>query len=301
MESALGVKLVAVGVFGFVTCAVLLVTTAWRRREERVARRFSEALGGSSKADSGQGARKPGLSIADFLGSAAATSISTRLLPSNERSRSLLQERLYQAGIYRPGAMSVYFSVKLLLLVGPPIIGWLIGFLGFVSLWRGTMFGCLAGGMGMILPTFWIDYRCRARQALIRAELPDYLDLLAICAEAGAAIHAGLKRVTEELSTTHPTVAEEFRIVLREAELGESIESALLHVAERTTLSELRMLHTFALQSLRYGTTLADAMRDLVDALRFRREQRLEEEAQKASVKILMPTLLFIFPAVFVV
>jgi hypothetical protein len=136
---------------------------------------------------------------------------------------------------------------------------------------------------------------------LLRRALPDFLDLVVACLGGGLSVQAALKRVAEELKLAHAGLSSELGIVLREIEIGGSLDQALHKLATRTGLDELRTLRSFVQQTTKFGTTITDALAQLAEMLRIQREQRAEELAQKAAVKILFPTLLFIFPTVFVV
>jgi len=121
------------------------------------------------------------------------------------------------------------------------------------------------------------------------------------CLGGGLSVQAALKQVAEELKLAHPELSAELNIVLREIELGGTLDHALAQLAARTGMDELRTLRSFVQQTTKFGTTITDALGQLAEMLRIQREQRAEELAQKAAVKILFPTMLFIFPTVFVV
>lgn len=131
--------------------------------------------------------------------------------------------------------------------------------------------------------------------------LSDFMDLLVVCLESGISLDGALRRVTEELSTAHPALASEMRQVQREVELGTTLENAFYHLAHRTGLQVINTMACFIEQSRRYGTSISDALREHSDMIRDKREIRAESLAQEASMKILLPTLLLIFPATFVV
>jgi tight adherence protein C len=131
--------------------------------------------------------------------------------------------------------------------------------------------------------------------------LPDVLDIITICLEGGLSLQEAIRRVTEELQNVHPLLGDEFAIVQREMLLGLSPGEALRKFAVRCDLAEARDLAAVVLHAERYGVSMVEAMRIEADAMRQDRQQRAEEMAQKAAVKILFPTLLFIFPAIFVV
>jgi tight adherence protein C len=223
------------------------------------------------------------------------------LIPNDEQTRTRLQARLTQAGIYSPAALSTYFTVKLLLMAGPLVLAVALGGLSVVPFWPALLVGGTLGICGIVLPSVWLSRRTAARHAILRKSLPDFLDLIMACLEGGLSMQAALKQVTDELRTAHPVLAGELQLVTREMEVGRTLEQALQHLAERTGLDELRTLCTFVAQAAKFGTTMADAVAQLAIVLRTQREHRAEELAQQAAVKILFPTLIFIFPTVFVV
>jgi tight adherence protein C len=223
------------------------------------------------------------------------------LLPGKEEERTRLQSRLVHAGLYTRQAMPVFLGVKLLLMVVPPLLGLLAGLADLMPTSHGLVYGALLGVCGAIAPNAWLNRRKAERQLNLRRALPDALDVLVICLEGGLGLSAAFKRVAAELSTAHPLLARELRIVEREIQLGRTTGEAMRHFAERTDLEELRTLASVISQTERFGASLVKALRTHADTLREKRLQYAEEMAQKAATKILFPTILFIFPGVFIV
>jgi tight adherence protein C len=205
------------------------------------------------------------------------------------------------AGIYSPVALSWFFAAKLVLMVAPPLVGCLAGWWGLVDDRMGLLVGCTTGGCGLFLPSLWLERRIRERHLSLRRSLADFLDVMIVCLESGLSLPGAIQRVSDELRVAHPLLAGELSIVQREIELGATIDAALRHFAERSGYEGVRTLSTFVRESQRFGTELVEALRLHADMLRSQREQAVEETAQKASVKILIPTLLLILPAVFIV
>jgi tight adherence protein C len=232
---------------------------------------------------------------------AKVVALASRLFPNDQRERSRMQARLMHAGIYAPWATGVFLTVKLLLIGAPPLVALLIAELGFYDPNKALLFGGLAGGLGIILPGLWLGRRKARRQALLCRSLPDLLDLTVACVQSGLSLEAALQRVTDELALAYPLLAGEMAIVQRQIEMGATPDLALRGFAERSDLSALFSLSSLIEQARRFGTSIVDALRAQAEMLRYQREQRAEELAQKAAVKILFPTLLFIFPAIFVV
>ena len=155
--------------------------------------------------------------------------------------------------------------------------------------------------MGLIGPSFWLDKKKAQRQTSLRRSLPDALDVLVICMEGGLSLPASLQRVADELQTAHPLLATELHIAQRDVQLGRSPGEALRHFGERSDLEEIRSLASVIIQADRYGASLVKSLRVHAETLRLKRRQHAEEMAQKAGLKLLFPTVLFIFPAMFVV
>jgi tight adherence protein C len=229
--------------------------------------------------------------------------IGTHLVPDDEVERTRLQTRLIHAGFYSRHAMSFFLGVKAVLIVGPMLLGFLAAFLAptIVPPAYGILGGVFFAGAGMIGPSFWLDQRKAARQTIFRRALPDALDVIVICLDGGLSLPGALKRVATELHSAHPELALELNVVQREIQLGRSPGEALRQMGQRTDLEEIRNLASVIVQSERFGASLVKSLRVHADTLRLKRKQYAEEMAQKAVVKILFPTLLFIFPAIFVV
>jgi tight adherence protein C len=238
--------------------------------------------------------------VAQFARS-ALPKMGAPLVPKDEEERTRLQTRLLHAGLYSRQAMVVFLGVKVLLMVSPLLLGVAAALAGLVPAAYAVVCGALLGGFGMVGPSMWLDRRKAARQSAMRRALPDALDVLVICLEGGLSLPGALKRVGGELRTAHPMLTAELNIVQREVQLGRSTGEALRQFAGRTDLDEIRSLASVIIQSERYGASVAKALRVHAESLRQKRLQYAEEMGQKASVKILFPTLLCIFPGVFIV
>jgi tight adherence protein C len=235
------------------------------------------------------------------LARSALPKMGKALVPGEDEEQSRLKLRLVRAGLYGQQAMMYFLGVKMVLMVGPAAVGLAAGLVGLITVNNGLLFGACAGMGGIIGPSFWLDAKKSQRQTMFRRSLPDALDVLVICLEGGLSLPAALRRVSDDLQTAHPLLAAELHIVQREIHLGRSPGEALQQMAHRADLEELRSLASVILQADRFGASLVRSMRVHADTLREKRQQRAEEMAQKASVKLLVPTILFIFPVIFVV
>jgi tight adherence protein C len=240
---------------------------------------------------------KPGNVLLDSL-----RLVGNFLSVGQEERVSRLQTRLTQAGIYSPQMPRVFLGLQVLLAALVPLATGLAPMLLRFASPRVAFFQALAGvAAGIVAPGVWLDWRKRKRQSLLRRALPDALDMLVLCVDGGMSLAPALQRVTVELQTVHPVLAAELNIVQRETQLGVTNGEALKKFAQRCGLDELKELAAVIFQSERFGASVGKSLRAHADGLRLEREQRAEEMAQKAAVKILFPTLLCIFPAVFIV
>lgn len=219
----------------------------------------------------------------------------------SDEQPSLLRTQLDQAGIYAERAIAVFTVVRSVLMVAPLAAGFVAAHLGWMSMRLGLLLGGAGGIAGMLAPGFWLAHRKRARQTSIRRALPDALDVMVICLEGGLSFVGAIARVARELATAHPALAVELNIVARQVRMGSSVGHALREMARRFDLEELRSMASVVIQSERLGSSVVGALTVFAETLRVRRHQRAEELGHKASVKMIFPTLLCIFPAVLVV
>jgi len=279
--------------FVMVSTLVLLVSMLVSGRSSRVESRLDDMMGKSEST--------PEPDSVVQLARQTLPKMAKPLVPDNEEQRTILKSRLIHAGLYNPQAMPIFLGVKMILMVAPALIGATAGLLGFVTIRMGTLAGAMAGVVGMFGPSLWLDWRKGKRQTSFRRALPDALDVLVICLEGGLSLPGAIRKVAGELRSAHPLLASEMNIVQREIQLGQPTGESLSHLGDRSDLEEIRSLAAVITQADRFGASLVKSLRVHADTLRIKRQQRAEEMAQKAGTKILFPTLLFIFPAIFVV
>jgi tight adherence protein C len=155
--------------------------------------------------------------------------------------------------------------------------------------------------LGYLLPDIWLMWRVSRRQHRLRLALPDGLDLLVICVEAGLGLDQALLRVSQELKIAHPELSDELQLVNVEMRLGKTRLEALRELARRTGLDDIKSLVAMLIQTERFGTSIAQSLRVHSDELRIKRRQRAEEMAAKTTVKMVPVLVFFIFPALMVV
>ena len=220
-----------------------------------------------------------------------AKALQSRLgLAEDER----IKQQLLSAGLKSSRSMSLYSASRF---VGP-MIGLVCG-----SLIRSnTVFWALSlAAVFYLLPDMWLRMKTKKRRERIRKSLPDALDLLVICVEAGLGLDQAMLRVGQELIISHPDIHEEFMQVNLEQLAGKPRLEAWKSAAERTQIPEFSLFVSMLTQADRFGTPIVRALSRFGDEIRLKRRQRAEEMAAKTKIKILFPLVLFIFPCIFIV
>ena len=219
-----------------------------------------------------------------------------KLVSANTAS-SQSQLMLLRAGYRRPEARLVIAGVRILL----PVIMLAIAY--FSGIYRGRAVLIFAGAaiLGYMIPEIWFLRRVRARQLRLRAALPDGLDLLVVCVEAGLGLDQALLRVSQELQRAHQEFSDELQLVSTEMRFGKTRTDALREFGRRTGLEDIKGLVSMLIQTERFGTSIAQSLRVFSEELRTKRRQRAEEMAAKISIKMVPVLVLFIFPALMIV
>jgi len=220
-----------------------------------------------------------------------------RIFPSGSDRTSEADPRMVQAGFRRPESAPVFRAVRVVVMVA------MVGLVYFTGLYKNNpiILFLVAAMVGYILPDIWLDWIKRARQQRLRLALPDALDLIVICMEAGLGIDQALLYVSQELKAAHRELCEEFDLVNAEMHVGKARLEALRSLAKRTGVDDIQALVATLVQTDRFGTSVAHSLRIHSDDLRTKRRQRAEELAAKTTIKMLFPLVFFIFPAIFVV
>src|SRR5215475_673981 len=205
--------------------------------------------------------------------------------------------RLLAAGLGRKISPTTFLALKSGFAIGGLVLGALFG--GAVAGAGGVLFLAIAlAGLGFIAPDFVVSSKARSRKDRIRAELPDALDLMAVSVEAGMGFDGALAKLTEHM---HGALADEFGLTLSEIRIGESRQDALKKLSDRTDTPELSSFVRSIIQADQLGISLGRILRVQATDSRLKRQAAAEEKAMKAPIKMLFPTVLFIFPAMFLV
>ena len=217
-----------------------------------------------------------------------------QLVPKSPKDMTRLRRRLATAGYRTLTAAVVYGSAEALM---PFVVGGAgLVYFGF-SRWY---FALLAAAFGFVLPSVWLGRQTALRQKQIRNGLPDALDLMIVCIEAGSSVDQAILKTSDDLDITYPALADELRLVTTEMRAGKPRLEAFKNFASRTKVDEVRSLVSMLVQTDRFGTSIAQALRTHAEVSRTKRRQAAEERAGKIGVKLVFPLVFCLFPALYV-
>jgi tight adherence protein C len=282
---ALVLVFIAVAVLSGLVASIVVARST---TEQRRLREMAAATGGSTL---GLGT----LSLTDRPGQIVKR-VST-FVPKSPKEMGRLQRRMVRAGFRNPQRAAVLFALAEL--VFPVVLALITIF--WMGLVRGGLMAFLAAGVGYALPGLWVGRVTAARQKQIQNGLPDALDLLIVCVEAGAGLDAAIVKASEELALAYPALAEELRLITTETRAGKPRLEAFRNFAQRTGVDDVRALVAMLVQTDRFGTSIAQALRTHAATSRTKRRQRAEERAAKLGVKLVFPLVFCLFPALYVV
>jgi len=275
----------------FVTVAVLTASVAswWLARNSPERRRLGTLVSATSTGIVLDGPRP----LADSHD--PQLSRLTRLLPRSAEDMSKLQRRLATAGYPHFSAVA-WFSLAQIAL--PVLFGLITLVLVGAEAW---FLALVAAAFGYMLPRFYVGRLVTKRMKLIRNGLPDALDLITVCVEAGSGLDQAFVKASDELHLAHPALTEELRMVVTEIRAGKPRLEAFKNFALRTDVDDVRSLVSVLTQTDRFGTSISQALRTHAETSRTKRRQRAEERAGKVGVKLVFPLALCLFPALYIV
>jgi tight adherence protein C len=220
-----------------------------------------------------------------------------KILPKSPREVSVIQKRLIRAGYRDDSALRIFYGAKVLV----PLWLCVLASLSGIDRYGPLFVYALALGLGYLIPDFWLGRRIAARQLNIRLGLPEFLDLMTVCIEAGLSLDQALARSTEEMRASQPEISDEMGLMILETRAGRPRADAWRNLADRVDIDIMRTLVSAVIQADQFGTSIAKTLRVYSDQLRVQRRQDVEEKAAKMAVKIVFPLVLFIFPSLFIV
>jgi tight adherence protein C len=297
-ESLLLSLLIFAGLLLVVFSAYLFLKEQGQRR--RIVEKI-EKEGGSEPLALSAGDAKPAGAFEKFF-----VDLTTRFghysAPKGEEKLTHRKKMLIVAGYRKYNAPIIFYGLKLMLAVVLPTVV----FLGLVSLgipvrkMAMVLLLLTLALAGFYLPDVWVRLATARRQEKITDGFPDALDMMVVCVEAGMGLDQAIKRVSDEMKLNYSIISDEFSLMNLELRAGRSRQDAMRNLAARTDVEDVSSLVTLLIQTDRFGTSIAQALRVHSDSMRTKRRQKAEERAMKLPVKLLFPLLLFIFPSLFV-
>lgn len=278
-----------------VTCLGIAAAGLFAGANDPVRRRVAEAVDGETGV-----AEVRQKQSRDFMG--LIRPVARYILPQDGVERSRAADRLVHAGFRSEKALPYFYGLKALLALGLPIIvffatallpQWTMGSVMFAMI--------IAAFLGVTLPNIVLERLREKRLKKLRNGFPDALDLLVVCVEAGLGLGPAIDRVARDLDISHPELAEELRLVNVEMRAGVERPVALKNLAARSGLADIRGLVGLLVQTMRFGTSIADALRVYSEEFRDKRMQKAEEQAAKIGTKLIFPLVTCLFPAFFIV
>ena len=221
----------------------------------------------------------------------------SRLVPRSPKETSRLRRRLTRAGLSEPSAVFYYSAAQLIL---PVMFGGALLLVNNESL-TGWLAATFAAIVGYVLPGFYVERKQALRQKAIQNGLPDALDLLVVCVEAGSGLDQAIAKASDEIDVAHPILADEFKLITTEIRAGKPRLEAFKNFAQRVGVDDVRALVGMLTQTDRFGTSIGQALRTHAETSRVKRRQRAEERAAKVGVKLVFPLAICLFPALYVV
>jgi tight adherence protein C len=220
-----------------------------------------------------------------------------KVLPRSPQEATVVQKRLIRAGYRKDAHVNIFYGAKVMTPLFLVVLASVTGLYQY-----GPLFVyAAAGALGFLAPDFWLGNRISNRQANIRVGLPEALDLLVICAEAGLGLDQAIMRVSDEMAISQPEISDEFSLTVLEQRAGRTRADAWKNLAERTDVDSVRAMVATLVQADHFGTSVSKTLRGYSDNLRVQRRQQVEEMAAKTTVKLVFPLVFFIFPSLFVV
>jgi tight adherence protein C len=277
--------------FGFVASLSFFAFTMFNNGDDKKLR--TRLAANDASAPTAPAAPADSTPLFSRVGQAAARPF----MPTTREKLSTARRSLGAAGIYSPTAVKTLYGFKFIFLILGVVAGYVVGAatdMPMLALPLGAL-------LGLFAPVLWLKSRIKSNQRDLERGLPDALDLLVVCVEAGLTMDAAMQRVGQELAMVHPCISRELGITNMETRIGLSRTDALRNLGTRTGSTPLQALAAMLTQAERFGTSIAQALRVHAESLRLARQHSAEELAAKSNVKMSFPLVVFIFPATFLV
>jgi tight adherence protein C len=279
-----------------VFCLGIVITSVFFNASDPLQRRLKSAVGEDMPPVVGEKKK----TSRDFMG--LINPVAKYILPQDSDEASRMKMNLIHAGFRSEKALPYFYGIKVALALFLPLLAfvatrlapqWTMGAVLFVVIF--------AAFIGISVPNGVVERIKEKRLKKLRNAFPDALDLLVVCVEAGLGLGAAIDRVSRDLEVSHPELADELRLVNVEMRAGIERPKALKNLADRSGLADIRGLVGLLVQTIRFGTSVADALRVYSEEFRDKRMQQAEEQAAKIGTKLIFPLVACLFPAFFVV
>mgnify|MGYP001768478241 FL=1 len=292
--------LFAVGLLGVLLVAIALPTMLKKRADP-----FSKLRESSRPAGDARPAREEKKSLRAGRGSTKLDKFANFLEPKTEEEMSSSRLKMTRAGYRSKTAVRSFHAIQFMLGILFLLVGVIYAIVasatGEISTTKLVLAVVMPGAVGYYLPKYWIERRIQTRQGEIQNGFPDALDMLLVCVEAGQSLDQGIIRVSKELKTGYPALAEEFEIVAQEVKAGKDKTSVLRAFSERTGVPDIASFVTVMIQSQTFGTSIAEALRVYASEMRDKRVMRAEEAANKLPTKMTLGTMMFTVPPLLII
>ncbi|MEW4455728.1 type II secretion system F family protein [Bremerella sp. JC817] len=294
-----GVLIIAVAVFGLFAAGIYFLADIFLKDKSRAEDRLDGIKDPYQR--SGRGEKGGKTTALGKVLEKASPALAKPLQPTNAKDANALKDKLSHAGFRGETAPTTFLGLKFAGLM----LGLLLGGGTFFVLGDFSLFGILKAAIVLggffYLPDIGLWYLGKSRKEQIFRGLPDALDLMVVCVEAGLGLDQAMRRVAEEMKKTYRVIAEEFGMCNFQLQMGRARVDVLHELGSRTGVEDLRSLAAILIQADKFGSSIAQALRVQSDAMRTRRRQIAEEKAAKTAVKMIFPLVFFIFPGIFVV
>jgi tight adherence protein C len=294
---------VQIAVFGLIAAGAWLAFDWFSGRRSRAEERladFKDPLARRRREEAAASGKKKNDAMARML-EASAPALAKPLTPKDEKSKSKLKLKLSHAGFRSEAAPQIFLGMKFIMLV----IGLALGggtTVALMGINQGSLFRIvfIAGSM-FYAPDLIVFWLAKKRKEAIFLGLPDALDLMVVCVEAGLGLDQAMRKVAEEMKKSYRTISDEFNLCNLQLQMGRGKAQVLQELGLRSGVDDLKSLASILIQADKFGSSIAQALRVQSDSMRTRRRQLAEEKAAKTAVKLIFPLVLFIFPGIFVV
>jgi tight adherence protein C len=293
-------KLLPLAIFGVVALAAWIMLEFFGGQKSRTAERLDELRNPNARRREEGAKGKTGDAMAKMF-EMATPAFAKQLKPKNEADANKLKIKLSAAGFSGETAPSIFLGFKFIgLVVGLVVCGTTMFATNGASQ-KSLVYTIFGAALMFYLPDIVVGLMASSRKKNIFLSLPDVLDLMVVCVEAGLGLDQAMRKVSEEMKKTARVISEEFSLSNFQLQMGRQRAEVLHELGQRTGVDDLRSLAAILIQADKFGSSVAQALRVQSDSMRVRRRQLAEEKAAKTAVKLIFPLVIFIFPGIFVV